>query len=120
MTESEQPEQETQPSRWLALAEESYKYLEAYTVLGIVALATASSFYEVVWIFTGGTWSDAHARFWSAITQLDSHWRLGLALLIPLFYRTVRQFLEEAENLLGVNRMRGKASQEETLPEKKA
>lgn len=103
----------------LAWADSCFRYLEACTVIGIVVLAASACGYELFWIVTGGAWRDAHARFADALTQVDAHWKIGLALLIPLFYRTIRQFMEEMEEApLGFRRKkRGKMSQEEEAKE---
>ena len=40
------------------------------------------------------------------IEEVNNNWKAGVLLLIVLFYRTVRTFLEEAEEALGVKRRR--------------
>ena len=104
----------------LTWAESCFRYLEVCTVIGIVLLAASACVYEIVWIITGGSWLDAHARFRDALAQVDAHWKIGLALLIPLFYRTVRQFMEEMEEApLGFKRKKaGEVSQEEEVARK--
>src|SRR5579862_4306304 len=98
-------------------AEGFLKLLEAFTVVLIVLLAFAATIYEIIWIRTGGSWSDTHARFRDALTQVDSHWRLGLALLVPLFYRTIRTFLEQVKEFMGMKReLPGSQSAEEQRP----
>lgn len=94
-----------------------FKLLEACTVFLIVLLAVAATIYEIIWICTGGTWSDAHTRFQDALTRFDNHWRLGLALLVPLFYRTIRTFLEQVKEFMGMKReLPGTQSAEEQRP----
>jgi hypothetical protein len=38
------------------------------------------------------------------IEEINDNWKAGILLLIVLFYRTVRTFLEQAEEALGVKR----------------
>ena len=38
------------------------------------------------------------------IEEVNDNWKAGVLLLIVLFYRTVRTFLEQAEEALGVKR----------------
>lgn len=100
----------------LSWADGWLKRLEVLTVIGIVVCAGLALCYEIFWIVTGGSWVDAHARFRDALTQADTHWKLGFALLIPLFYRTIRKFMEEMEEApLGFKRpKKGEVSQEES------
>jgi hypothetical protein len=48
----------------------------------------------------------------AAIGQIHQNWRPALILLIVLFYRTVRTFLEQAEEALGVKKKKSLPGQE--------
>ncbi len=104
-------------------AEEWLTHFEVFTVFSILLVAVLSVLHEIWWRVCGGPWPEGHARFGNALGQLDSHWKLALGLLVPLFYRTIRQFLQEAENIFGVNRpKRPKSDQDlkqEELPKGK-
>lgn len=39
-----------------------------------------------------------------ALKLLDQHWKGSLVLLIPLFYRPIRKFLEQTEEAFGMKR----------------
>jgi hypothetical protein len=42
--------------------------------------------------------------------MLNGNWKIGLLLLIPLFFRTVRTFLERAEKFAGIEAPRAPAA----------
>jgi hypothetical protein len=47
------------------------------------------------------------------ITKIAANWKAVILLLIPLFYRTVRIFLEQVEEAFGMKRPPQKSSEEE-------
>jgi hypothetical protein len=96
-------EEEQISSESISSFEKWLKALEFTTVVAIVTCALLVCGYEIFWICTGGTWNDAHLRFQDALTRMDTHWKLGIVLLIPLFYRTIRDFLERAEKAFGID-----------------
>ena len=58
--------------------------------------------HEFYWLLAGdgGWWGDfnvaqRHKRLTILVTNLDEHWRAGLLLFVPLFYRTIRSLLSK-------------------------
>lgn len=49
---------------------------------------------------------------------INQDWKVLLILLIPLFYQTIRKFLEEVEEAYGMkrHRLKGQVGQQETRP----
>jgi hypothetical protein len=73
--------------------------LEVATVV-IIALAIAGAIaYESVWIIYCPTLRQA--RLTTALETLNANWKAALILLVPLFYRTIRGFLERVEEFAG-------------------
>lgn len=100
--------------------ENCLRVFELTTVMAIVVCVILVCGYEIFWICTGGTWKDAHSRFQDVLTRMDAHWKLGIVLLIPLFYRTIRDFLERAEQAFGINAPRlPKAINQSPIPQAK-
>ncbi|MBI3582724.1 MAG: hypothetical protein HY096_02085 [Nitrospinae bacterium] len=71
-------------------------------------------------IFYGG----CHIMFTSdkediktALTVINNHWKAFVIILVPLFYRTVRVFLEEVQEFHGMKRRNKKQDTEEIQPE---
>jgi CMP-N-acetylneuraminic acid synthetase len=58
--------------------------------------------YETYCVLFGSPPSDRQMRMQNALTMLNGNWKIGLLLLIPLFYRTVRAFLQRAEEFAGI------------------
>ena len=48
----------------------------------------------IVWAFSG-CFQDIHDKLLPTKTDINDHWRVGLAILIPLFFRPIRTFLEK-------------------------
>ena len=102
----EPPEEESSDS-WFESSLEPFfdrclKALEFLTVAGIAAVVITSAIYEVSWVFWGCLPADRQTRMQNALTMLNGNWKIGLLLLIPLFYRTVRAFLERVERFAGM------------------
>ena len=47
------------------------------------------------------------------LTAVDENWKVVVLLAVPLFYRTVRRFLEQVEEFWGVKRPRRVAQVEQ-------
>src|ERR1022692_2936526 len=83
--------------RWL-------KRFEFVIVAGTVAAVIVSLVFEGFWILFGipapvayTSAMNAQDRFQRVVTTLNANWKLVLILLIPLFYRTIRGFIERME-----------------------
>lgn len=88
--------------------------LEVAMVLMLAAGILAAAAYELFWIFCGDP-SVRQARLAAVLKGLNENWKAGLLLLIPLFYRTIRGFLERVEEFGGAKAPRRPKS---TLQEK--
>ena len=77
--------------------------VEPLIVLGI----TGCIGYVLYWqVFSGESAQQLHPHAYLATTmkQLSDNWKAGVILLVVLFYRTIRTFLEQADEALGVKR----------------
>ncbi len=102
----ELPEDESSES-WFEKYVETYldrllRLLEFLTVAGLAIVIFAGAIYEMWWVLCGSLASDRQTRMQNALAMLNGNWKIGLLLLIPLFYRTVRAFLQRAEEFAGI------------------
>jgi hypothetical protein len=72
--------------------------VEPLLVFGIIWLIG----YGVILLFSAS--ESQHAQIVTIIKVLNDNWKAGLILLLVLFYRTIRIFLEQAEQLWGVKK----------------
>jgi hypothetical protein len=90
--------------RWEPFFERCLKFFEFIIVAGIVLAVVVGLVFEAIWIFFGvpapvmhTSALNAQDRLQRVAAALNTNWKLGLVLLIPLFYRTVRVILERME-----------------------
>jgi len=77
----------------------------------LLALALSSAALILGYRFVTGTASQAERDL---IVKIGDNWKTVLILLIPLFYRTVRTFLEEVHEAFGMKRrLRGESLEPE-------
>jgi hypothetical protein len=77
--------------------------LTAFFVTGVIWLGLVAMLYWVVFGADAQTRLDAvHVRLVEVLKQGHENWKVGLLLLIPLFYRPVRMFLLLVEEAWGV------------------
>lgn len=88
--------------------------LEVAMVLVLAAGILVATGYEIIWIFNGDPLT-RQARLAAALRTLNENWKALLLLLIPLFYQTIRGFLERVEEFAGAKAPRTPKS---TSPEK--
>src|SRR5713226_4468994 len=74
--------------------------VEPLVVLGI-AIVILYAGYSAVF---GPLQSTQQARFKELLQVINDNWKVGVLLLIVLFYRTIRIFLEQAEEAFTVKR----------------
>jgi hypothetical protein len=60
--------------------------------------------YSAYWLVFGSEQSARQTRIMLLIRGINDNWKAALILLVPLFYRTVRVFLEQAEEAFSVKR----------------
>jgi hypothetical protein len=89
--------------------------LEVVTVFALAFGILAATVYEFTWVLTGDPTS-RQMRVASILRGLNENWKAGLLLLIPLFYRTVRRFLEQTEEAFGMKRKRPLPGESQTAP----
>lgn len=62
--------------------------------------------YAGYWLIFGSEGSGHQARLTQLMKLMNDDWKAALILLVLLFYRTIRTFLEQAEEAWGVKRKR--------------
>jgi hypothetical protein len=96
---------------WLDRILECLEVAMVFTLAIGILVATV---YEVIWIFPSDP-STRQGRLAGVLRALNENWKAGLLLLVPLFYRTIRGFLERVEEFAGAKAPR---IPESTSPEK--
>ena len=69
----------------------------------VVLLITVLTSY-IAWCLAISKSADKQAHALALIKGIAENWKAVLVILVPLFYRTIRIFLEQAEEALGVKR----------------
>jgi hypothetical protein len=77
-----------------------FKAVESLTVLGIFLLTG----YVAWWMVLGNVADPRYARTMALVHTMSENWRAFLLLGVPLFYRPVRTFMEEAQEWAGMKR----------------
>ncbi len=92
----EKPESHGSPfcERWLIR-------LEFGIVCWITCLVFLITVAAGVWI-TCGCWHEGMHRLHQTLISVNTHWKISLLLLVPLFYRPVRIFLFRVEKFGGM------------------
>lgn len=89
------------------------KACEALIVISLTVVLLGFVVYQIVWIIAGCP----QERINSTFKMLNDNWKVGLLLLVPLFYRTVRMFLERVRKFLGMETRDPEQESVETNPE---
>jgi hypothetical protein len=74
---------------------------EVAIVLLIAVIVLAATCYQAIWIAHVGA-PTRQLRLVSSLKMLNENWKAGLLILVPLFYRTIRAFLERVEKAFGM------------------
>ena len=85
----------------------------------VVLAITVVIFYIGYGLVFGSAQSNQLARFKDLMEEVNDNWKAGLLLLVLLFYRTIRIFLEQAEEAFSIKRkklMAGEAKEGTTPP----
>jgi len=80
------------------LLDRALKTCEALIVICLTLALLGFISYQIAWIVKG----PHQERIKSTVAMLNENWKVGLLLLVPLFYRTVRMFLERVRKFLGM------------------
>jgi hypothetical protein len=67
-------------------------YVELIFVGLIAIVSIAAILYSIIWVICG-LWPEVHERLVSDLKQANAAWKVGLLLLVPLFFRPVFKFL---------------------------
>lgn len=106
MAEQDQAEEESVERPPLARLDRLLSICEGLTAILVTVLIWAVILSIVYWIVVGAeakTKLDAvHSRLVEALGEVHKNWKVGLLLLIPLFYRPARTFLLLVEEAWGV------------------
>jgi hypothetical protein len=81
--------------RFLNLAEVSIVLL-----IALIVLVTTS--YQIIWIIAACDGPTRQIRLTNSMKMLNDNWKVGLLLIVPLFFRTIRAFLERVEEFWGM------------------
>lgn len=74
---------------------------EAFIVLCLLLAIISVIVFESAWVLWPS--SEGHqARFNQVLKNLNDNWKVGLVILIPLFFRAIRAFLERLEEFGGI------------------
>ena len=82
---------------WPPLA---YKSVEFLTVVGIFGV----SCYIGYWLVFGPVTDPRYTRMVGLVDELGQSWKAFLLLMVPLFYRSTRTFMDEVQEAWGMKR----------------
>ena len=88
--------------------------LEPLIVVALTVVITLATYWLIF-----GPQAQNNQRITGVVKLLNDNWKAGLLLVVLLFYRTVRTFLEQAEELFSVKRRKqlvGEAEQPKENP----
>ena len=89
-------------SNWELLFDRCLKISEIVIVTTITAVLFLFVLREVLWIWRACNATLRQQRIEGALKMLNENWKVGLLILIPLFYRTIRMFLERVRKAFGM------------------
>jgi len=89
-------------SGWETLFDRLLKVSEVVIVLTISIALVLFAVREVLWIWFASDPAMREARIEALIKTMNDNWKVGLLLLVPLFYRTIRTFLERVRKAFGM------------------
>jgi hypothetical protein len=87
----------------------------------VVLVITALVLYSAYWLVFGAGQDPHRIRLLELMRAVSDDWKAAVVLLLLLFYRTVRVFLEQAEEAFSVKRpLRGEAQEGSKATQEKA
>ena len=96
------PEDEKEDRATPPVSDRISSFIEVVTLVAITLAVYAGLMYTAYWIIWGGRFEDIHARFVITLAEIDERWKVGLVVLLVLFYRPVRNFLLLLEQAWGL------------------
>jgi hypothetical protein len=91
----------------LEIARFVYRVIE----FGLTLAVTYVAVYVGYWLVFGPAADPRHDRMLQLVKTISDNWKAFLLLGIPLFYRTVRTFMEEVQEAGGMKRRSQPATQ---------
>ena len=86
------------------------------TTVSVLAVGVCCLFvYEIGWVIFAG--ADRQLRLNDTLKLLSDNWKAGVLLLVPLFYRTIRAFLERVEEVAGMKARQPQEQESRPNPE---
>ena len=85
----------------------------------LIVLAVAGCVFYSGWIILGPNHAALQAQLIHTLRTLNDNWKAVLLILIPLFYRTIRMFLEQTEEAFGMKRKKPLSGERERQPNPK-
>ena len=82
------------------LARMAYRVVEGGMIVGLFAIAC----YAGYWVVFGDMHNPRYLRMMALLPIASAYWKACVIFLIPLFYRTVRTFVEEVQEFAGAKR----------------
>jgi hypothetical protein len=87
---------------WETLFDRILKTVEIIVVLSVTGLLFFLVGREAHWAWSACGPKERQQRIEVALKMLHDDWKVGLLILVPLFYRTVRMFLERVRKAFGI------------------
>jgi hypothetical protein len=87
---------------WETLFDRILKTIEIIVVLSVTSLLFFLIGREAHWVWTACDPKERQQRIEAVLKMLHEDWKVGLLILLPLFYRTVRMFLERVRKAFGI------------------
>ncbi len=89
-------------SNWEKLFDRCLKISEATVVFTITTVLVLLVVREASWVWHSCDAAIRQQRIEAALKMLNDNWKIGLLILVPLFYRTIRMFLERVRKPFGM------------------
>lgn len=87
---------------WRYLPAGIYRVIEGCTLAGVFVLAC----YGGWWLVFGNMHDPRYGRMVSLVQLISNNWKAFLLILVPLFYRSTRTFMDEVQEVFGMKRRR--------------
>jgi hypothetical protein len=92
----------------------SLAFIEALALILVLIAVGSVVVLEFLWVARAPSLDAKQVRLVEVIRLMNENWKVGLLILIPLFYRPVRTFLEELREAFGMKRTPREVSEETT------
>jgi DNA integrity scanning protein DisA with diadenylate cyclase activity len=103
-------------SSWELRFDRCLKISEAVIVLTITTALVLFVVREVLWVWFACDATIRQQRIEDTLKMLNENWKVGLLILVPLFYRTIRMFLERVRKAFGMEVQQPEQVEEKANP----